>query len=72
MYYDSDVDVFTWGTPVTTIALFTFLLHLGIETKTWVRATGEVALPKGTRIVGHTLSSRWFLHPESCKATLAT
>nr|XP_048290688.1 phospholipid-transporting ATPase VA isoform X2 [Myodes glareolus] len=35
MYYDSDVDVFTWGTPVTTIALFTFLLHLGIETKTW-------------------------------------
>ena len=47
MYYDSDVDVFTWGTPVTTIALFTFLLHLGIETKTWVRATGEVALPKG-------------------------
>ncbi|CAO2614404.1 Phospholipid-transporting ATPase VA [Lemmus lemmus] len=34
-YYDSDVDVFTWGTPVTTIALFTFLLHLGIETKTW-------------------------------------
>ncbi|XP_055463485.1 phospholipid-transporting ATPase VA [Psammomys obesus] len=34
-YYDSDVDVFTWGTPVTAIALFTFLLHLGIETKTW-------------------------------------
>uniref|UniRef100_A0A8C5KXR8 Phospholipid-transporting ATPase n=1 Tax=Jaculus jaculus TaxID=51337 RepID=A0A8C5KXR8_JACJA len=34
-YYDSNVDVFTWGTPVTAIALFTFLLHLGIETKTW-------------------------------------
>ncbi|XP_036909699.1 phospholipid-transporting ATPase VA isoform X2 [Sturnira hondurensis] len=34
-YYDSDVDVFTWGTPITAIALFTFLLHLGIETKTW-------------------------------------
>ncbi|XP_054417916.1 phospholipid-transporting ATPase VA [Pteronotus mesoamericanus] len=34
-YYDSDTDVFTWGTPVTAIALFTFLLHLGIETKTW-------------------------------------
>ncbi|XP_029419656.1 probable phospholipid-transporting ATPase VA isoform X2 [Nannospalax galili] len=34
-YYDSDVDVFTWGTPVTAIALLTFLLHLGIETKTW-------------------------------------
>jgi phospholipid-translocating ATPase len=36
-YYDSDVDMFTWGTPITAIALFTFLLHLGIETKTWVR-----------------------------------
>ncbi|KAF3817944.1 hypothetical protein GH733_014816 [Mirounga leonina] len=33
--YDSDTDVFTWGTPITAIALFTFLLHLGIETKTW-------------------------------------
>ena len=39
--------MFTWGTPVTTIALFTFLLHLGIETKTWVRTMGEVTLPKG-------------------------
>lgn len=36
-YHDSDTDVFTWGTPVTAIALLTFLLHLGIETKTWVR-----------------------------------
>ncbi|KAM9183479.1 phospholipid-transporting ATPase VA [Dugong dugon] len=34
-YYDSDVDIFTWGTPITAIALFTFLLHLGVETKTW-------------------------------------
>ncbi|KAM8780695.1 phospholipid-transporting ATPase VA-like [Rhynchonycteris naso] len=34
-YYDTDADVFTWGTPVTAIALLTFLLHLGIETKTW-------------------------------------
>nr|CAI9696669.1 unnamed protein product [Rangifer tarandus platyrhynchus] len=34
-YYDSDTDIFTWGTPITAIALFTFLLHLGIETKTW-------------------------------------
>lgn len=39
-YYDSDTDVFTWGTPITAIALFTFLLHLGIETRTWVRAVG--------------------------------
>uniref|UniRef100_A0A672Q915 Phospholipid-transporting ATPase n=1 Tax=Sinocyclocheilus grahami TaxID=75366 RepID=A0A672Q915_SINGR len=35
-YVDSDVDLFTWGTPITTLALFTILLHLGIETKTWV------------------------------------
>ncbi|XP_011798261.1 PREDICTED: probable phospholipid-transporting ATPase VA, partial [Colobus angolensis palliatus] len=34
-YYDSNVDLFTWGTPIVTIALLTFLLHLGIETKTW-------------------------------------
>uniref|UniRef100_A0A8C5ULE0 Phospholipid-transporting ATPase n=1 Tax=Microcebus murinus TaxID=30608 RepID=A0A8C5ULE0_MICMU len=34
-YYNSDVDLFTWGTPITAIALFTFLLHLGIETRTW-------------------------------------
>ena len=39
-YYDSDTDIFTWGTPITAIALFTFLLHLGIETKTWVRTVG--------------------------------
>uniref|UniRef100_A0AAQ5ZHB8 Phospholipid-transporting ATPase n=1 Tax=Amphiprion ocellaris TaxID=80972 RepID=A0AAQ5ZHB8_AMPOC len=34
-YADSDMDLFTWGTPITTLALFTILLHLGIETKTW-------------------------------------
>uniref|UniRef100_A0A8D3DMB3 Phospholipid-transporting ATPase n=1 Tax=Scophthalmus maximus TaxID=52904 RepID=A0A8D3DMB3_SCOMX len=34
-YADSDVDLFTWGTPITSLALFTILLHLGIETKTW-------------------------------------
>ncbi|XP_051882476.1 phospholipid-transporting ATPase VA [Pristis pectinata] len=34
-YQDSDVDVFTWGTPITTLALFTILMHLCIETKTW-------------------------------------
>lgn len=36
-YADSDVDLFTWGTPITTLALFTILVHLGIETKTWVK-----------------------------------
>ncbi|NXY84173.1 AT10A ATPase, partial [Alcedo cyanopectus] len=34
-YHDSEVDVFSWGTPITTIALFTIILHLAIETKTW-------------------------------------
>ncbi|XP_069006932.1 phospholipid-transporting ATPase VA [Embiotoca jacksoni] len=34
-YADSTVDLFTWGTPITTFALFTILVHLGIETKTW-------------------------------------
>ncbi|XP_075446674.1 phospholipid-transporting ATPase VA isoform X2 [Ascaphus truei] len=35
-FYDSDIDLFTWGTPIVTCALFTIMLHLGIETKTWV------------------------------------
>uniref|UniRef100_A0A667GSS8 Phospholipid-transporting ATPase n=1 Tax=Lynx canadensis TaxID=61383 RepID=A0A667GSS8_LYNCA len=43
-YYDSDTDVFTWGTPITAIALFTFLLHLGIETKTWVTCGFSILL----------------------------
>uniref|UniRef100_A0A671VBA8 Phospholipid-transporting ATPase n=1 Tax=Sparus aurata TaxID=8175 RepID=A0A671VBA8_SPAAU len=43
-YADSDVDLFTWGTPITTLALFTILVHLGIETKTWVTLFFTVAL----------------------------
>ncbi|KAM9849286.1 phospholipid-transporting ATPase VA [Aulostomus maculatus] len=48
-YADSDVDLFTWGTPITTIALFTILLHLGIETKTltwmnWLAIAFSIAL----------------------------
>uniref|UniRef100_A0A2D4JUU2 P-type ATPase C-terminal domain-containing protein n=2 Tax=Micrurus paraensis TaxID=1970185 RepID=A0A2D4JUU2_9SAUR len=35
IYYNSDVDMFSWGTPITTAALFTIILHLAIETKTW-------------------------------------
>uniref|UniRef100_A0A674EFB1 Phospholipid-transporting ATPase n=1 Tax=Salmo trutta TaxID=8032 RepID=A0A674EFB1_SALTR len=35
-YADSDVDLLSWGTPITTLALFTILIHLGLETKTWV------------------------------------
>ncbi|XP_060935102.1 phospholipid-transporting ATPase VB [Limanda limanda] len=34
-YQDSDIDVFTFGTPLNTISLFTILLHLSIEIKTW-------------------------------------
>lgn len=45
-YADSDVDLFTWGTPITTLTLFTILLHLGIETKTWVRTLISDSLMK--------------------------
>uniref|UniRef100_A0A7M4EXE3 Phospholipid-transporting ATPase n=1 Tax=Crocodylus porosus TaxID=8502 RepID=A0A7M4EXE3_CROPO len=34
-FYDSDMDIFSLGTPITTIALFTIILHLAVETKTW-------------------------------------
>ncbi|XP_013864290.1 probable phospholipid-transporting ATPase VB isoform X2 [Austrofundulus limnaeus] len=35
VYKDSDVDIFTFGTPLNTISLFTMLLHLSIEIKSW-------------------------------------
>ncbi|XP_017279529.1 probable phospholipid-transporting ATPase VB [Kryptolebias marmoratus] len=34
-YKDSDVDIFTFGTPMNTVSLFTILLHLSIEIKSW-------------------------------------
>ncbi|XP_026185455.1 probable phospholipid-transporting ATPase VB [Mastacembelus armatus] len=34
-YQDSDIDIFTFGTPLNTISLFTILLHLSIEIKSW-------------------------------------
>ncbi|XP_030428907.1 probable phospholipid-transporting ATPase VB isoform X2 [Gopherus evgoodei] len=34
-YKDSDIDVFTFGTPINTISLFTILLHQALEMKTW-------------------------------------
>lgn len=37
-YQDSDIDIFTFGTPINTISLFTILLHLSIEIKAWVSA----------------------------------
>ncbi|KAM9356749.1 phospholipid-transporting ATPase VB [Symphorus nematophorus] len=48
-YQDSDIDVFTFGTPLNTISLFTILLHLSIEIKAWtvvhwVIILGSVAL----------------------------
>uniref|UniRef100_A0A087Y0R9 Phospholipid-transporting ATPase n=1 Tax=Poecilia formosa TaxID=48698 RepID=A0A087Y0R9_POEFO len=48
-YQDSDVDLFTFGTPLNTAALFTILLHLGIEIKSWtlvhwIIMLGSVAL----------------------------
>ncbi|KAM4621664.1 phospholipid-transporting ATPase VB [Polymixia lowei] len=48
-YQDSDIDVFTFGTPLNTVSLFTILLHLSIEIKTWtfvhwVTILGSVAM----------------------------
>uniref|UniRef100_A0A3Q1ARH9 Phospholipid-transporting ATPase n=1 Tax=Amphiprion ocellaris TaxID=80972 RepID=A0A3Q1ARH9_AMPOC len=48
-YQDSDIDIFTFGTPLNTISLFTILLHLSIEIKAWtvvhwVIMLGSVAL----------------------------
>lgn len=34
-YENSDVDIFTFGTPLNTVSLFTILLHLSIEIKAW-------------------------------------
>uniref|UniRef100_A0A8C4RC72 Phospholipid-transporting ATPase n=1 Tax=Eptatretus burgeri TaxID=7764 RepID=A0A8C4RC72_EPTBU len=34
-YADSDVDLFTLGTPLTTLTMITILGHLAIETTTW-------------------------------------
>lgn len=35
-HYDSDIGVFTFGTTVNTVALFTILFHQALEVKTWV------------------------------------
>lgn len=35
-YQGSDIDIFSFGTPLNTISLFTILLHLSIEIKAWV------------------------------------
>ncbi|XP_061542202.1 phospholipid-transporting ATPase VB isoform X1 [Phycodurus eques] len=34
-YQDSDVDVFTFGTPLNAVSLITILLHLSIEIQAW-------------------------------------
>ncbi|KAJ6668021.1 hypothetical protein lerEdw1_016342 [Lerista edwardsae] len=34
-YHDSDIGVFTFGTTVNTVALFTILFHQALEIKTW-------------------------------------
>ncbi|KAM9376956.1 phospholipid-transporting ATPase VB isoform 2-T2 [Pholidichthys leucotaenia] len=49
VYQDSEIDMFTFGTPLNTISLFTILLHLSIEIKAWtwvhwVIMLGSVAL----------------------------
>ncbi|CAI5651883.1 unnamed protein product [Oreochromis niloticus] len=49
VYQDSDIDMFTFGTPLNTSALFIILLHLSIEIKSWtvvhwIIMLGSVAL----------------------------
>ncbi|KAM9312630.1 phospholipid-transporting ATPase VB [Gastrophryne carolinensis] len=34
-YYKSDIDLFSFGTPINTATLFTILLHLAIEINNW-------------------------------------
>uniref|UniRef100_H0X845 Phospholipid-transporting ATPase n=1 Tax=Otolemur garnettii TaxID=30611 RepID=H0X845_OTOGA len=43
-YKDSDIDVFTFGTPINTISLTTILLHQAMEMKTWTIIHGLILL----------------------------
>lgn len=43
-YKGSDVDVFTFGTPINTISLITILLHQAMEMKTWTIIHGLILL----------------------------
>uniref|UniRef100_A0A8I3VYI5 Phospholipid-transporting ATPase n=1 Tax=Callithrix jacchus TaxID=9483 RepID=A0A8I3VYI5_CALJA len=43
-YRGSDIDVFTFGTPINTISLTTILLHQAMEMKTWTIFHGLVLL----------------------------
>ncbi|KAK3575524.1 hypothetical protein QTP86_029287 [Hemibagrus guttatus] len=58
-YADSDVDLFTWGTPITMLALVTILLQLGIETKSWVSLTIRVDFQCPSKAVAD-----FYNHPE--------
>ncbi|XP_053423350.1 phospholipid-transporting ATPase VB isoform X2 [Nycticebus coucang] len=43
-YKDSDIDIFTFGTPINTISLTTILLHQAMEMKTWTIIHGLILL----------------------------
>ncbi|XP_036605637.1 probable phospholipid-transporting ATPase VB [Trichosurus vulpecula] len=43
-YKDSDIGVFTFGTPINTISLTTILLHQAMEMKTWTFIHGVVLM----------------------------
>ncbi|XP_017650720.1 probable phospholipid-transporting ATPase VB isoform X2 [Nannospalax galili] len=43
-YRGSDIDVFTFGTPINTISLTTILLHQAMEMKTWTVLHGLILL----------------------------
>lgn len=38
-YADTDIDMFEFGTTVTTCCMFVMLLHASIETRSWVSST---------------------------------
>ncbi|KAJ7316241.1 hypothetical protein JRQ81_002403 [Phrynocephalus forsythii] len=43
-YQDSDIDVFTFGTTVNTVALLTILLHQALEIQTWTWLHGIIMI----------------------------
>ncbi|XP_062979348.1 phospholipid-transporting ATPase VB [Elgaria multicarinata webbii] len=43
-YHDSDIGVFTFGTTVNTVALFTILFHQALEIRTWTVFHGAIMI----------------------------
>uniref|UniRef100_A0A671NEK1 Phospholipid-transporting ATPase n=1 Tax=Sinocyclocheilus anshuiensis TaxID=1608454 RepID=A0A671NEK1_9TELE len=45
-YNGSDIGIFAFGTPMNTVSLFTIILHLAIEIKSWVSLLSASSLHK--------------------------